>query len=115
MPFPRCRIRTRLHNRPVPPATCHRHPADDDDAPAPQSVEDGLILTPSLPLALKLLPMTTLELSETLNQELVENPLLEEGPSRHVSIIWLPIAGCCVRVSCASLRIEYSVSVLQGI
>ena len=37
-----------------------------------------LILTPSLQLAIKLLPMTTLELSQTLNQELAENPLLEE-------------------------------------
>jgi len=40
-----------------------------------------LILTPSLQLAIKLLPMTTLELSATLNQELIENPLLEELPS----------------------------------
>ena len=39
-----------------------------------------LILTPSLQLAIKLLPMTTLELSEVLTQEMVENPLLEEVP-----------------------------------
>ena len=39
-----------------------------------------LILTPSLQLAIKLLPMTTLELSEVLTQEMVENPLLEEMP-----------------------------------
>jgi RNA polymerase sigma-54 factor len=39
-----------------------------------------LILTPSLQQAIKLLPMSTLELSELLNQEMVENPLLEEVP-----------------------------------
>jgi RNA polymerase sigma-54 factor len=39
-----------------------------------------LILTPSLQQAIKLLPMTTLELAEMLNQEMVENPLLEEVP-----------------------------------
>jgi RNA polymerase sigma-54 factor len=40
-----------------------------------------LILTPSLQQAIKLLPMSTLELAELLNQEMVENPLLEEMPS----------------------------------
>ena len=40
-----------------------------------------LILTPSLQQAIKLLPMSTLELSELLNQEMVENPMLEEAPS----------------------------------
>jgi RNA polymerase sigma-54 factor len=40
-----------------------------------------LILTPSLQQAIKLLPMTTLELAELLNQEMVENPLLEEAPT----------------------------------
>ncbi len=40
-----------------------------------------LILTPSLQQAIKLLPMTTLELAELLNQEMVENPLLEEVPT----------------------------------
>jgi len=40
-----------------------------------------LILTPSLQQAIKLLPMSTLELSELLNQEVVENPLLEEVPT----------------------------------
>ena len=39
-----------------------------------------LILTPSLQQAIKLLPMTTLELAEMLTQEMVENPLLEEIP-----------------------------------
>ena len=39
-----------------------------------------LVLTPSLQQALKLLPMSTIELSELLNQEMVENPLLEEIP-----------------------------------
>src|SRR5215210_1408527 len=37
-----------------------------------------LILTPSLQQAIKLLPMSTLELADLLNQEMVENPLLEE-------------------------------------
>ncbi len=37
-----------------------------------------LILTPSLQQAIKLLPMSTLELVDMLNQEVVENPLLEE-------------------------------------
>ena len=40
-----------------------------------------LILTPSLQQAIKLLPMSTLELAELLNQEMVENPLLEETPA----------------------------------
>ena len=40
-----------------------------------------LILTPSLQQAIKLLPMSTLELSELLNQEMVDNPMLEEVPS----------------------------------
>jgi len=39
-----------------------------------------LILTPSLQQAIKLLPMSTLELADLLNQEVVENPLLEETP-----------------------------------
>ena len=37
-----------------------------------------LILTPSLQQAIKLLPMSTLELVDMLNQDVVENPLLEE-------------------------------------
>ena len=37
-----------------------------------------LILTPALQQAIKLLPMSTLELAEMLNEELVENPLLED-------------------------------------
>ena len=37
-----------------------------------------LILTPSLQQAIKLLPMSTLELADMLNQEITENPLLEE-------------------------------------
>src|SRR6185312_8274919 len=43
-----------------------------------------LILTPSLQQAIKLLPMSTLELSELLNQEIVENPLLEEVPTEEL-------------------------------
>jgi RNA polymerase sigma-54 factor len=37
-----------------------------------------LILTPSLQQAIKLLPLTTLELAEVLEQEMMANPLLEE-------------------------------------
>ena len=39
-----------------------------------------LILTPSLQQAIKLLPMSTVELVDYLNQEVVENPVLEEIP-----------------------------------
>ncbi len=41
-----------------------------------------LILTPSLQQAIKLLPLTTLELAEVLDQEVMENPLLEEVPQQ---------------------------------
>ena len=44
-----------------------------------------LILTPSLQQAIKLLPMSTLELSDLLNQEMVENPMLEEVPSEELT------------------------------
>ena len=40
-----------------------------------------LILTPALQQAIKLLPLATLELVDLLNQEVVENPLLEEVPA----------------------------------
>ncbi len=40
-----------------------------------------LILTPALQQAIKLLPMSTLELVDTLTQEVVENPMLEEVPA----------------------------------
>ena len=40
-----------------------------------------LILTPSLQQAIKLLPMSTLELADMLTQEVVENPMLEEVPA----------------------------------
>ena len=43
-----------------------------------------LILTPSLQQAIKLLPMSTLELSDMLNQEVVENPMLEEVPTEEL-------------------------------
>ena len=46
-----------------------------------------LILTPSLQQAIKLLPMSTLELSELLNQEMVENPMLEEVPTEELQRI----------------------------
>ncbi len=38
-----------------------------------------LVMTPSLQYAIKLLPMTKLELQETVNVELAENPVLEEA------------------------------------
>jgi RNA polymerase sigma-54 factor len=44
-----------------------------------------LILTPSLQQAIKLLPMSTLELAELLNQEMVENPMLEEVPTEEAT------------------------------
>ena len=37
-----------------------------------------LIMTPQLQQAIKLLQLSRLELSQTLSQELVENPVLEE-------------------------------------
>ena len=43
-----------------------------------------LILTPSLQQAIKLLPMTTVELTDLLNREVVENPLLEEVPAEEL-------------------------------
>ncbi len=43
-----------------------------------------LILTPSLQQAIKLLPMSTLELVDLLNQEMVENPMLEEVPTEEL-------------------------------
>ncbi|MEE2966010.1 MAG: RNA polymerase factor sigma-54 [Acidobacteriota bacterium] len=44
-------------------------------------VSQKLILTPALQQAIKLLPMSTLELVDMLNQEVVENPMLEEVPT----------------------------------
>ncbi len=43
-----------------------------------------LILTPSLQQAIKLLPMSTIELADMLNQEVVENPMLEEVPTEEL-------------------------------
>ncbi|SVA14605.1 uncharacterized protein METZ01_LOCUS67459 [marine metagenome] len=45
-----------------------------------------LVLTPALQQAIKLLPMTTLELVEMLNQEVVENPMLEEVPAEELQV-----------------------------
>jgi len=45
-----------------------------------------LILTPSLQQAIKLLPLTTLELAEVLEQEVMENPLLEEVPTQDAAV-----------------------------
>ncbi|MCI0570822.1 MAG: RNA polymerase factor sigma-54 [Myxococcaceae bacterium] len=47
-----------------------------------QRLSQRLILTPSLQQAIKLLPLTTLELAEVLEQEVMENPLLEEVPAQ---------------------------------
>ncbi len=41
-------------------------------------------MTPALQQAIKLLPMTTLELVDMLNQEMVENPMLEEVPTEEL-------------------------------
>jgi RNA polymerase sigma-54 factor len=43
-----------------------------------------LILTPSLQQAIKLLPMSTIELADLLTQEVVENPMLEEVPTEEL-------------------------------
>jgi len=51
-----------------------------------------LILTPSLQQAIKLLPMSTLELADLLNQEVVENPLLEEVPTEELQAVETPAA-----------------------
>jgi RNA polymerase sigma-54 factor len=49
-----------------------------------------LVMTPSLQQAIKLLPMSTLELSELLNQEMVENPMLEEVPTEDLQATETP-------------------------
>ena len=51
-----------------------------------------LILTPSLQQAIKLLPMSTIELSDLLNQEVVENPMLEEVPTEELQPVETPAA-----------------------
>ena len=43
-----------------------------------------LVLTPSLQQAIKLLPMSTIELVDLLTQEVVENPMLEEIPNEEL-------------------------------
>lgn len=48
-------------------------------------LQQKLILTPSLQQAIKLLPMSTLELADMLQQEITENPLLEEELERERS------------------------------
>ena len=45
-----------------------------------QKVTHKLIMTPALQQAIKLLPLSTVQLSDMLNQEIVENPMLEETP-----------------------------------
>src|SRR5262245_23544466 len=41
-----------------------------------------LVLTPELQRAIKLLPLTTLELAEVLQHEIMESALLEEAPAQ---------------------------------
>ena len=48
-------------------------------------LQQKLILTPSLQQAIKLLPMSTLELADMLQQEITENPLLEERGEQIIS------------------------------
>lgn len=48
-------------------------------------LQQKLILTPSLQQAIKLLPMSALELEDMLQQEITENPLLEEELERERS------------------------------
>ncbi len=50
-----------------------------------------LILTPALQQAIKLLPMSTLELADLLTQEVVENPLLEEVPTEELQATETPV------------------------
>jgi RNA polymerase sigma-54 factor len=50
-----------------------------------------LILTPALQQAIKLLPMSTLELADLLTQEVVENPLLEEIPTEELQATETPV------------------------
>src|SRR4029453_11004971 len=50
-----------------------------------------LILTPALQQAIKLLPMSTLELADLLTQEVVENPLLEEIPAEELQATETPV------------------------
>jgi RNA polymerase sigma-54 factor len=50
-----------------------------------------LILTPALQQAIKLLPMSTLELADLLTQEVVENPLLEEVPTEELQAVETPV------------------------
>lgn len=45
-----------------------------------------LVLTPQLRQRIEMLQMTKLELNELVNQQLVENPVLEEVPSEEVSV-----------------------------
>src|SRR5260370_29460876 len=58
----------------------------------PTKLVQKLIVTPSLHEAIKLLPMSTLELSDLLNQEMVENPMLEEVPTEELQPADAPVA-----------------------
>ncbi len=44
-----------------------------------------LIMTPQLQQAIKLLQMSRMELTELVQEELLENPILEEGPDARES------------------------------
>src|ERR1700688_4755802 len=63
-----------------------------------------LILTPSLQQAIKLLPMSTLELSDLLNQEMVENPMLEEVPTEDLQ----PVEATAAEKSEADSKLDKS-------
>ena len=47
-------------------------------------LSQNLVLTPALQQAIKLLPMSTVELVDLLTQEVVENPMLEEIPNEEL-------------------------------
>jgi RNA polymerase sigma-54 factor len=49
-----------------------------------QKLSQKLVLTPALQQAIKLLPLATVELVDLLNQEVVENPLLEEVTTEEI-------------------------------
>ena len=47
-----------------------------------------LVMTPTLQQAIKLLQMTRLELHDVVNQEIVENPVLEEDEAADASVLF---------------------------
>ncbi|MDH4101335.1 MAG: RNA polymerase sigma-54 factor, partial [Nitrospirota bacterium] len=51
-----------------------------------------LVMTPQLQMAIKLLQLSRLELEQAINQELMENPVLEETPDAEEGIVTAEIA-----------------------